>query len=586
MSNYQVIARKWRPQRFADVVGQEHVLRTLLNAIISGRTAHAYLFVGSRGIGKTTLSRIFAKAMNCHNPQNGEPCCQCDSCLATAEDRNLDIIEIDAASRNTVGEMRSLTEEVLTAPVGGKYKIYIIDEVHMLSAQAWNVLLKTVEEPPSHVKFIFATTEVHKVLPTILSRCQRFDLQPIPTRLIAERLQLICQSENIAIEPEALMDIARSAEGGMRDAQSLLDQMIAFFSDGSGKAVSASEVRSLFGLTDRSDLESLMQYMLANDAANVVKLVNLQARRGKNLETLFDDLLSSLRALELCRLLDDPSDLIDETAETISRYREISRNAPSETLRILLENLAPVGRILHEALNKQIYLETILLKAMHEAHAVRMSDILDRLNQLRNAGELTFLEKLPVADTVRQADIQIKTPLPEPAAPAENEKNEPAPVIEPVSTREVDSLATVSQGNTVPQAETNIEITAVEPETIEPEEIVYAPENPENDPVAINEVVSQEPPEPAPAAAETTPDTVVSIDIYDRESYESESSLPMPEPVATDNSAEQLPASSPRESVLAHDPQALVKITKNPEVMEIADLFDAQVTDIHQPVKR
>ena len=194
MSEYQVIARKWRPQRFSDVVGQQHVVRTLCNAINSGRTAHAYLFVGPRGIGKTTLARIFAKALNCEHPENGEPCCKCDSCTAIAAERSLDVLEVDAASRNSPNDMRELSEDVLTRPVGGRYKIYIIDEVHMLSKAAWNVLLKTVEEPPAHVKFIFATTEVHQVLPTIISRCQRFDLLPIQTRLIAERLKLIADT--------------------------------------------------------------------------------------------------------------------------------------------------------------------------------------------------------------------------------------------------------------------------------------------------------------------------------------------------------------------------------------------------------
>ena len=216
MSEYQVIARKWRPQRFSDVVGQEHVVRTLRNEILSDRTAHAYLFVGPRGVGKTTLARIFAKAMNCLDPQQGEPCCRCESCRAIAEERNLDVLEVDAASRNTTGDMRELAEDVLTQPVNGRYKIYIIDEVHMLSKQAWNVLLKTVEEPPPHVKFIFATTEVHQVLPTIISRCQRFDLLPIPTRLIAERLKLICETEKVGINDGAINAIARAASMAVR----------------------------------------------------------------------------------------------------------------------------------------------------------------------------------------------------------------------------------------------------------------------------------------------------------------------------------------------------------------------------------
>ncbi|WP_302454655.1 DNA polymerase III subunit gamma/tau, partial [Victivallis vadensis] len=270
MSEYQVIARKWRPQRFGDVVGQQHVVRTLENAIRQQRTAHAYLFVGPRGVGKTTLARIFAKAMNCLDPQDGEPCCRCESCRAIAEERSLDVMEVDAASRNTTGDMRELAEDVLTQPVGGRYKIYIIDEVHMLSKQAWNVLLKTVEEPPAHVKFIFATTEVHQVLPTIISRCQRFDLLPIPTRLITERLRLICDSEQVKINDSAIGAIARAAEGGMRDAQSLLDQMIAFFSQGDDTPITGEQVLSLFGLTDRTDLDALMVAMLRNAPGEVV----------------------------------------------------------------------------------------------------------------------------------------------------------------------------------------------------------------------------------------------------------------------------------------------------------------------------
>ena len=216
---YQVIARKWRPQKFSEVVGQEHIVKTLKNEITLNRTAHAYLFVGPRGIGKTTIARIFAKALNCRDQKNGEPCGKCPSCISITDGSSLDVIEIDGASNNSVDNVRTLRDEVHYTPVGGKYKIYIIDEVHMLSPGAWNALLKTVEEPPSHVKFFFATTEAHRVLGTIVSRCQRFDLQRIPMKLIALNLREIADSEKIRIEDGAIAAIARAADGGMRDGQ-------------------------------------------------------------------------------------------------------------------------------------------------------------------------------------------------------------------------------------------------------------------------------------------------------------------------------------------------------------------------------
>ena len=410
MAEYQVIARKWRPQKFADVVGQEHVVRTLTNAIRQDRTAHAYLFVGPRGVGKTTLARIFAKAMNCEQPRSGEPCCECESCKAIASDNSMDVVEIDAASHNSAQEMRDLAEEVMHAPVSSRYKVYIIDEVHMLTKQAWNALLKTIEEPPAHVKFIFATTEVHQVLPTIISRCQRFDLLPIPTRLIAGRLQLIAETEKVRIEPAALNAIARAAEGGMRDAQSLLDQMIAFFSMDEGNPITGSQVLSLFGLTDRGDLEAMLLAMLENRPGEVAAKLCELSRKGKNLETLYDDLLAALRGIRITRLLRNPADVLDEDSEVLAFYADIASRMPENAAAVMLEILAPVGRVLHDALNKQVYLETILLKAMREAHAVRLNDILNRLNQLRQAGELQFLDQLPPAQVTVLPPAEKKTP--------------------------------------------------------------------------------------------------------------------------------------------------------------------------------
>ena len=634
MSEYQVIARKWRPQSFGDVVGQQHVVRTLKNAISQNRTAHAYLFVGPRGVGKTTLARIFAKAMNCASPQNGEPCCRCESCLAIAQDRSLDVLEVDAASRNSTNDMRELSEDVLTRPVGGKYKIYIIDEVHMLSKAAWNVLLKTVEEPPSHVKFIFATTEVHQVLPTIISRCQRFDLLPIPTKLIAERLRLVADTEKVQIRQDAIDAIARAAEGGMRDAQSLLDQMIAFFSRAE-EEITGEQVLSLFGLTDRNDLDALLLALMENQPGNAVSIIARLSKRGKNLETLFDDLLNALRITQLCSILQNPAELLDEGEETIRHYQELSRRTMPSVLQTLLENLAPIGRVLHDALNKQVYLETILLKAMREAHAVTLDAIMARLNQLRTAGELKFLEQLPPVTAVMPAapaptpapaaEVQktpapVSAPAPVPApVPAAVPQAAPAPAAEPqtvpspapVQAEEVPVQAEETVPAEAPVEETPAPVAAPVEETVPVEETIPVEEAPapvEEAPVPVEETVSVEeiPEEPieieesAPAetaeyAEESAP--VITCEeppAASGEEFSGETELEMEmetQVVMSPEMSEALPAEEssvaprgdhPRESIVRQNAAALKQVLSDPAVKNFVDLFSGTVVDIHK----
>ena len=392
----EALYRKYRPSTFEDVVGQEHIARTLKNAIRTGHIAHAYLFVGPRGIGKTTSARIFAKALNCKRPVDGEPCCECSSCKSIADETNVDIIEIDAATHTQVDKAREICEDVLHLPIASKYKIYIIDEVHMLSKSAWNALLKTIEEPPAHAKFIFATTEVNKVLPTVISRCQRFDLRRIPSELIAQRLSYIAHEEKINISPSAINVIARAADGGMRDAQSLLDQLVSFFGTNAGnEEISEAQALSLFGLTAPEEMEELLNSILNNDRAAAILSIHKFAEQGKNLETLFEEVLAWLRGIMLSIILPNPQSVLDENPEKILIYQKLATDRNVNMVQTLLEQLSASSYLLREAINKQIFIETIMLKSMRSAHAVRIEDLLVRLNQIRRNGELDVLAKVP-----------------------------------------------------------------------------------------------------------------------------------------------------------------------------------------------
>jgi len=366
-SSYQVIARKWRPQTFDDVVGQDHVVRTLRNAIARNRIAHAYLLVGPRGTGKTSTARIFAKALNC----TGGPLADFDVndpvVRAITDGSSLDVIEIDGASNNSVDQIRDLRDDVRYAPSQGKYKVYIIDEVHMLSNQAFNALLKTLEEPPEHVKFVFATTDVQKVLPTILSRCQRFDLKPIPAELIIARLQKIADDEQIRITPEALACIARMADGGLRDAQSILDQMISFC----GSEIAEADVLDVYGLVSAEKVAALAAALAAGDHRQLIALVDECDAAGRDLVRLLSDLQVQLRKA-----------LLDAIAQGGTTRLLGNVTMTTEQVTRLLDALREGEGSVKLGLSEKINFEVALLKAVEASRARAIDSLIKELSAL------------------------------------------------------------------------------------------------------------------------------------------------------------------------------------------------------------
>ena len=387
--NYEVFARKYRPQTFDDLVGQAHVSRTLRNAVEQNRLAHAYLFVGPRGVGKTSTARILAKALNCVNGPTVTPCGVCDNCREIAAGNSLDVIEIDGASNNSVEDVRQLRDNVRYAPAKGRYKIYLIDEVHMLSSAAFNALLKTLEEPPPHVKFIFATTEPQKVLPTILSRCQRFDLHRIPANLIAQHLQFIAGKEKITLEPAAAHSIARGAEGGLRDAESMLDQLVAFC----GENISEADVLNVFGFTSQQTVASFTEKILRGETANTVQLLHEQSEAGKDMMRLMSDLISYLRDLLVFKV--KPGALSEDV--DLDLQKSLAAQAKlleTDRLLELIDQFAEAESRMKWAPNKKLHFEVALIKAIQSLSQVTLNEVIENLNALRD-GKSTTSRKSP-----------------------------------------------------------------------------------------------------------------------------------------------------------------------------------------------
>jgi DNA polymerase III subunit gamma/tau len=380
--SYQVIARKYRPQRFSDVVGQEHVTQTLAHAIERNRIAHAYLFCGPRGTGKTTIARIFAKCLNCTDGPKVDFRDDDPRCVEITEGRALDVMEIDGASNNGVEQVRDLRESARFAPAASRFKIYVIDEVHMLSTAAFNALLKTLEEPPAHVKFMFATTDPEKVLPTILSRCQRFDLRRIPVKLIVRHLATVAQQEKAAIDDDALHAIARGADGGMRDAESALDQLISFC----GLKIVEADVLSMFGLTAQGQILSLSQAILKGDVAAVLRELDDLCKHGKELGRLLSDLLGHFRNVLIYQVSKGDLDLLETSEAESASLAAQAASVNGETLTRIMEVLSEAEGHLRGAASKKIFVEVALIKAIEARQAVSLDSVLKRLAQMRGNG--------------------------------------------------------------------------------------------------------------------------------------------------------------------------------------------------------
>jgi DNA polymerase-3 subunit gamma/tau len=377
--SYEVFARKYRPQTFDDLVGQTHVSRTLKNAVAQNRLAHAYLFVGPRGIGKTSTARILAKSLNCIKGPTVTPCGECHNCREIAAGNSLDVIEIDGASNNSVEDVRQLRENVRYAPAKGRYKIYLIDEVHMLSAAAFNALLKTLEEPPEHVKFIFATTEPQKVLATILSRCQRFDLHRIPANLIAQHLQLIAGKEKITLEPAAAHAIARGAEGGLRDAESMLDQLVAFC----GEKISESDVLNVFGFTSEQTVVDLTGRILRGETADAIDLLHQQSESGKDMMRLMSDLIAYLRDLLVFKAKPDAlkEDVDPDVQKSLAAHAEL---ITTDRLLDLIDQFAAAEGRMKWAPNKKLHFEVAIIKAIQTLGQATLDEVIEKLGELRD----------------------------------------------------------------------------------------------------------------------------------------------------------------------------------------------------------
>jgi len=422
---YLVLARKWRPQSWTDLIAQEHVTATLRNAIQHDRLAHAYLFTGPRGVGKTTAARILAKALNCEKGPAPDPCNDCSSCKEIAESRNIDVFEIDGASNRGIDEVRSLRENITYTPAGGKFRIYIIDEVHMLTTEAFNALLKTLEEPPDHVVFIFATTEPKKVPATIVSRCQRFDFRRINIQDILQQLRDICKGEKIQIDENALMLISRKADGSMRDAQSILDQMMSF----TDQKITAEHVIQALGLIEQEVFFNVSDILISKNIGDGLDLVEKVVSGGYDLEEFFIGLIEHLRNI-LIVCTTGSTDLIELSEEHKKQYIETAKTFQDEDLLRLIRIVADTSVSLKRSINPRLPLETAMIKMIKLDKTVVIEDLLTRLDGLHQGKE--SVPPVPSADSaaVKMPSIdanEVEIPAEKKSVPRTEKKSSPSP---------------------------------------------------------------------------------------------------------------------------------------------------------------
>ena len=382
--SYTALYRKFRPTEFGDVKGQDHIITTLQNQIKANRIGHAYLFCGTRGTGKTTVAKIFAKAVNCEHPVDGSPCGECETCRSIAAGTSMNVIEIDAASNNGVDNIREIREEVAYRPTEGRYKVYIIDEVHMLSIGAFNALLKTLEEPPEYVIFILATTEVHKIPITILSRCQHYDFKRISIETITDRMKELMDTEHVDVEDKALRYIAKAADGSMRDALSLLDQCIAFYM---GQKLTYDNVLEVLGAVDTDVFSRLLRKVIGRDVAGVLDVVDDLVMQGRELTQLAADFTWYLRNLLLVKTSDNIEDVLDVSTENMAQLKEEAQMIEPDMLFRYIRIFSELSNQLKYATQKRVMLEVALIKLCTPAMENTQDSLLDRIRAVEEKVE-------------------------------------------------------------------------------------------------------------------------------------------------------------------------------------------------------